>query len=112
MDWRAHYNAIYSSLAVNASLTLASTGSVYSPTVIDKTAGVSFLNAGVETVKPACVVRQYELEDAGVSLPDLEGSYIEFSGKTWRIDARLPKPSPTGEADGELYLFLTHNSNL
>ena len=31
---------------------------------------------------------------------------IEVNGKLSQIKAMMPKPAPTGEADGELYLFL------
>ena len=37
---------------------------------------------------------------------DLEDAALELNDKLWRVKATMPKPAPTGEADGELYLFL------
>lgn len=109
INWRVHYDAIYTALGVEAELTPVGTGiPVDTITVIDKTAGVETGDGvTVSSVKPAAAVRYYELTAAGVARDQLNGSTISFNGGTWQIRSSLPKPSPVGETEGELYLILT-----
>lgn len=75
-------------------------------TVIDKTSGIdTSREVDVQTIEPACVARMSEM--AGVDLDDLRGSAITFNGKTWHIGSHRLRPSPKGEADGEIYLILS-----
>lgn len=103
-------NATYRALGVSATLSVTSTGSdPITIRVIDKSAGVETGDQPqVQTLRPAAAVRRYELEAKGVTLEDLEGALLEFSGGTWIIESYLPKPNPkAGEAGGELYLLIT-----
>lgn len=80
--------------------------------VIDKTAGIDVAgpqsaSVRVPTLTPAAVIRRAELAAAGVTdLGTLVGKGITFNGGTWSILASKPKPSPTGEAGGEVFLIL------
>jgi ABC-type transport system involved in cytochrome bd biosynthesis fused ATPase/permease subunit len=58
------------------------------------------------TVRPAAIVRMRELADLGLGREDLEDAALELNDKLWRVKASMPKPGPSGEANGELYLFL------
>jgi hypothetical protein len=110
IDWAAHYNPLYEAFGVSATLTLAENNVAYAGlTVIDKTQGVEVTLGGdvsMMTIKPACVVRTAELAANGIEFGKLGGSRIIFNGKTWRIENRLPRPSPAGEMSGELYLIV------
>jgi hypothetical protein len=109
VDWRAHYDAIYTALGVAAVLTPIGTGiPVEDLTVIDKTAGVETGDGvTVSSIKPAAAMRYYELTAAGVTRAQLNGSTISFNGGSWIVRSTLPRPSPAGEPEGELYLVLT-----
>lgn len=110
IDWAPYYDPFYIAFGVSATLTLAEDNVVYSGlTVIDKTQGVEAVVGGdvtMMTIKPACVIRTAELSANGIALSKLGGSTIAFNGKTWRIENRLPRPSPDGEMAGELYLIV------
>lgn len=110
MDYQATlYNPIYRSpLGVPATITPGSTAEPADVTVIDKTAGLVVPGSGIalETIKPGAVVRMVELAANGIARIDLEGGAITFNGATWKILGTLPRPSPKGEADGELLLIL------
>ena len=84
-------------------------GDAFSINVIDRTSGVEVTEGSgidVKTIRPAAVVRMRELTELGLSRDDLEDAALDLNGKLWRVKATMPKPAPTGEADGELYLFL------
>ncbi|PSJ55765.1 head-tail joining protein [Pseudaminobacter soli (ex Li et al. 2025)] len=106
MDWQALlYGPNYAVFGVPATLIIED-GPTLTLTVIDKTTGVEVGGSvDVQTVLPAATVRATEL--ASIDLADLEDAKLTFNGKTWRVDSHLPKPSPKGEADGEIYLFLS-----
>lgn len=108
VDWSAHYSAIYNALGVSATITLADSGETVSVTVIDKTGGITVQErqggVAVDTLRPACAVRVSEL--GSVAASELNGSDISVNGADWRIESHIPRPSPTGEGDGELYLVL------
>jgi len=84
-------------------------GDVFPLRVIDRTSGVEVTEGSgvdVKTIRPAAVLRMRELTDLGFSRDDLEDATLDLNGRLWRVKATMPKPAPTGEADGELYLFL------
>ena len=76
---------------------------------IDCTSGIEVTEgSGVEvkTIRPAAIVRMRELAELGLSRDDLEDAALDLNEKIWRVKASMPKPGPSGEAQGELYLFL------
>lgn len=108
MDYQALlYDPIYNALGVSAQLDLGTDG-IVPLTVIDKTAGIA-VGDGVEvhTIKPACDARMVELLSVGVSFDELENAPITFNGKTWTVTHHELRPSPRGENDGELRMFLS-----
>ncbi|TPN44870.1 hypothetical protein [Mesorhizobium sp. B1-1-7] len=117
MDWQALlYAPIYATLGVEAVLTVAcgdppiKTGADGGPLlVLDKTASYvtgigGRFQAEVMTVTPSAIVRAVDLVE--IDREKLHDAELVFNGKTWLIDTFAPKPSPNGEADGELLLFL------
>lgn len=108
VDWSAHYAAIYNALGVSATITLADSGETVSVTAIDKTGGITVQDrpggVAVDTLRPAAAIRVSDLGSATTA--DLNGSEITFNGGTWRIDSHIPRPAPTGETGGEVYLVL------
>lgn len=110
IDWQGQlYDPLYSAFGVTASLDLDDSDSPYSLTVVDRTAGLVMTDAGnvdVQTVLPAALVRMSELTENGIAAAGLDGREIAFNGKTWRVESTRPKPSPEGEATGELVLLL------
>lgn len=111
MDYQATlYNPIYTALGVPAHIEPSSTADPADVTALDKTAGIAVTMSGgleLETIVPAAVVRMVELATVGLTREDLDDGTIALNGKTWRIKATRPRPSPKGEADGELLLLLT-----
>lgn len=82
-------------------------GATVSVTAIDKSSGVAVgTEAEVQTIRPAAVVRAADLEAAGVTAEDLNDASLTMNGKTWRVEACQPRPSPNGEGDGEVYAYL------
>ena len=76
---------------------------------IDCTSGIEVTEGSgidVKTIRPAAIIRMRELAERGLSRDDLEDAAIELNGKLWRVKASMPKPGPSGEANGELYIFL------
>ncbi|ESY72313.1 hypothetical protein X740_33400 [Mesorhizobium sp. LNHC221B00] len=117
--WDIHYAALYASpIAVDAVLTIDGTDGMVIDTgadggplrVIDKTVGIVTGGGGrfqseVATLKPAAAVRACDL--AAVEPEKFQGAHIVFSGKEWLVDTHGFLPSPTGEAGGEILLYLT-----
>lgn len=75
---------------------------------IDKSGGVEVASSSVDipTVKPACVIRMADLLEAGKAPEDLIDAILSLNGVSWQVVTYFPKPSPLGEADGELYIIL------
>ena len=76
---------------------------------IDCTSGIEVTESSgidVKTIRPAAIVRMRELAERGLARDDLEDAAIELNDKLWRVKASMSKPGPSGEANGELYLFL------
>jgi hypothetical protein len=99
---------VYATWGVDATLCPALGGPV-TVRVLDRTSGVevaSASNTEILTIRPAALVRVSELEASGVQRDELRKAELAMNGKTWRIEASLPKPTPNGESDGELMLIL------
>jgi len=110
MDFSAVLLApIYATLGVPVTFTQAESAGSYSFTAIDKSAGVEnpFGAAMDQTLVPAAVLRMKELTDAGLTRADIDRGYLVMNGKTWRVEAHRMKPTLGGEADGEVYLYLS-----
>jgi hypothetical protein len=107
IDWQTHYDPIYNTLGVPATIASAG-GQSATLTAIDKTSGVSIPDprTQIETVRPVARVRARELGQVGILVSDLTEGQITFNGQTWRIKTYQPMPSPGGEADGEIMLIL------
>ena len=102
------YAPLYETFGVDASIRC-----LYEDTfdlrAIDCTSGIAVTEGSgvdVKTIRPAAIIRMRELAERGLSRDDLEDAAIELNGKLWRVKASMPKPGPSGEANGELYLFL------
>jgi hypothetical protein len=74
---------------------------------IDMATGVSLAGDIVlETVRPHARMLRGDLDDRGILVEQLDGGSIALNGKVWTIMAHQAKPSPNGEADGEVWLML------
>ncbi|MBR0876884.1 hypothetical protein JQ608_06670 [Bradyrhizobium liaoningense] len=107
MDYQAAMlNPIYVTVGVPCVLSIGSVD--HDLTALDKTVGTlfTFTNGGVETVVPAAVVRMRELAALGVLPADVDGATLALNGSMWTVNTHEMKPSPKGEADGEVYLLL------
>lgn len=107
--WAGHYNALYGALGVPATISEEGTdGFEVDVTVIDKTSGIEVGDdVGVSTIKPVAAIRMTEVTAKGLSRERLNEASITFNDGTWTIESNQPKPSPAGEAQGELYLILS-----
>lgn len=113
MDYTAVLlDPIYDGLGVAASLTPNRAGAAPAPvTVLDKTATIEVSEQfDIHTVRPAATVRVRDLTDAGVAVGEVDGGTLEFNGRVWRIDSHRMKPTPDGEASGEMLMWLTDES--
>ncbi len=106
------FDPIYAIQGVPATLRLDDWGEDISVTAIDKTSGVAVSVSGdpeIQTIRPAAAIRVAELTAAGVTRADIDTGTIEMNGTVWRLEATLPRPTPNGEDDGELWLILIEN---
>lgn len=102
------YNPVYSALGVRANLTPDGTNVPVAIQAIDKTEGVPVGGSvDVQSVVPVATVRMAELIAKGVNMDDVDESLLELNGLVWRVRSHLHKPSPRGQADGEVYLLLS-----
>lgn|SRR4051812_25853154 len=77
--------------------------------VLDKTAGVSLTGGTVEieSLRPAAIALMSDIVAFGLDLDnDIDGANLLLNDKNWLITSHKSMPSPSGEADGELYMFL------
>ena len=75
--------------------------------VMDMTSGIEIgEHVGVKSIQPAAVVLSATIIGNGLAREDLEGAILEMSDNLCRVKATLPKPSPVGEAQCEIYLIL------
>lgn len=98
---------IYTALGVTVTFVLAD-DTIIELVGIDKSGGVEVASSSVDipTVKPACVVRMADLIELSRAPEDLIDAILTLNGVAWRVVTYFPKPSPRGEADGELYIIL------
>lgn len=111
MDYQATlYNPTYNLLGVSALLDVEDVTDPIALTVIDQTKGVEIPQADgiqLQAIKPVATARMVEVTDKGLSRENFKGATLTFNGKSWRISSHLMKPSPNGEADGEVYFILS-----
>lgn len=83
--------------------------------VIDKTQGVPAEDSiGRERLVPVVVVEATALAGVGIGLDDLDGAQLSphednpaaLGGIAWTIKRHREEPSPQGNADGEVWLYL------
>lgn len=80
--------------------------------VIDMTSGIEVGdNVGVKTMRPAAIVLVKDLGQNGLGREDLEEVTLEMNDSYWRVKATMPKPGPSGEPRGELYLILEEDAS-
>lgn len=109
MDLTGFYRAMYSPFSVSATLVIADGEPTVTVKVNDLTRGVEIPDPaipGVKTIKPVARMMRSDLVALDLCPNDLDGGLLVFNGKTWKISAWGPRPSPNGEADGELELIL------
>lgn len=100
------YAPLYASLGVDAVIRGVYFDS-FPIRVMDMTSGIEIGDhVGVKSIQPAAVVLTSVVTENGLSREDLEGARLEMADKLWRVKATMPKPSPVGEAQGEIYLIL------
>jgi hypothetical protein len=114
--WDSHYAALHAppprGFGKPAVLTLASLSDPVDITAIPKVGGAVVDPPGtsveIQTIRPAADVRMSELTALGITdLVALHRGQIELAGKVWRIETWVMKPSPEGEANGEVRLVLS-----
>jgi hypothetical protein len=109
MDYQAALlDPIYNTVGVPAVLTLFDGQEFTDLTVLDKSAGVDNGDGGVtvQTMVPAAVIRASELVANSIERTQLQNAVLEMNSTTWTVTSFKPKPSPKGELDGEVILFL------
>jgi hypothetical protein len=107
VDWSAHYDTIYAALGVAGTIEIADSDAVFNVTLIDKTGGIQVSeDPTVASIKPVAAVRMYELAAFGINRASLPGGTVALNGALFQITDTLPRPAPTGEAGGELFLVL------
>jgi hypothetical protein len=109
IDWQAELlDPIYAELGVEAALKSAPGEPIATITALDLTAGIVLDLGGISmgAITPAAAVRVAELAEHGIDAAALKDGTITLNGATWKIKAPHPKPSPAGEAAGEVYLLL------
>lgn len=76
--------------------------------MIDKTDGVEAEPAEgtFPTLIPAAVVRRSALAEYSITPAQMVGRLIGMNGQTWKVLSTRPRPTPEGEAAGEIYLYL------
>lgn len=106
MDYRALlFGPMYATWGVPAVLSLDA--GTFDVTAIDRTTGAALAGpVMVETVRPHAVLLRGDLDDQGILLGQLDGGTVALNGKTWRIMGHQSRPSPNGEAEGEVALML------
>lgn len=115
IDYRSLlFDPIYSIQGVPAALLLADGRVIDGVTALDKTAGIDVGGGDVtvQTIAPAACLRVNELTEKGVALDDLLRSRLLMNGNEWKVTSHRPKPAPTGERNGEVFLVLANPREL
>mgnify|MGYP002651285651 CR=1 FL=1 len=99
------YGPIYSVHGVPLTLALAG-GEEFTFTGLDKTAGVNIGTVDVPTIRPAACLRTLDLAAKGIAPDDLPGASVVMNGFEWDVSTYHFRPSPDGEATGEILLVL------
>lgn len=100
------YNSVHAIMGRSSILT-PKNGHPVEVVVIDKTSGVELFDGGVTNVLPAASIRAVELSAVGLTRADLSSAALTMNGKLYRVSHTQPKPTPNGESDGEIMMFLT-----
>jgi len=81
-------------------------GTVLELTAVDKTKGVEIVDnrMDVASILPVAAFRAADL--AGVDLALLDGGTVALNGTTWRVHQVIERPTPSGAADGQIWLVL------
>jgi len=79
--------------------------------VIDMTSGIEVGdNVGLKTMRPSAIALVKDIAGNGLGREDLEEAVLEMNDAYWRVKATMPKPGPSGESRGELYLLLEEDA--
>ncbi|MFO1147804.1 MAG: hypothetical protein U1E62_05440 [Alsobacter sp.] len=103
------YGPLHSVFGVTAVLTKAGGGDPYVLDVIDATSGIEVPGRtplDIATVRPVAIVRAAALAAAGLTRADCKGALIFLNERDYRVETTQPRPTPNGEADGEVLLVL------
>lgn len=108
--WSDSLDAIYASeMAVNGTLSPGTAGSDVTLRMLDKTVGVRVGDPdepSVETILPAAYVRMSELDENSITRQQIDNSTVTIGGRNWRVKSHVLRPTPDGELEGELCMFL------
>jgi|ERR1700687_3984005 len=113
------YRPIFDRLAVTATL-IPVNGQLYTIAALDKTEGVALAQPGgltLETLTPIAELMMSDLLKLGLTEAVVDGGTITLfapgadtsilaNGVTWNIISHRMNPSPSGRADGTIYLQL------
>lgn len=111
------YPQAYAIMATTATL-FPVDGEPVTIAALDKTVGVQDVpngrsgvatKVGEITIRPAAVIRASDLATLGVATTALKKAVLTMNGKEWRVENHQFRPSPRGEADGEIWLYLIEN---
>ena len=103
---------VHEMLAADAVVTPLGSVDPVTIAMIDHSAGIEIPGRGAEitSIGPAARVRATALAAAGLSRSDMRGATVVLNGKSYRVEATRPLPTPAGESDGELYLIFMGNA--
>lgn len=111
---RQLYDPIWNSaLGTDATLLIAEGYPTISLRILDKTHGTMIDEGGVGilTSRAVAAVRAAELVEKNVQQKDLNGAFLTFNGRTWKVVGKYPRPSPQGEDAGQVWLVLTRHDH-
>lgn len=82
-------------------------GVEYPINILNKTVGVDLAgDIDIETSRPMAAAMVGDILDQGLQLSDLDQAVLTMDGKNYEITSHKPAPTTSGEADGEVYMFL------
>jgi hypothetical protein len=105
-----HLAPIYGALGVDAELTIGSV--TFDVTVVDKTAFAHLFaeKHGLKSIKHLAAIRVTELTDNSIDRIDLDGEVLTMGDVGFKIRGTYAETTPSGEAQGELYMVLIEQS--